>query len=146
MKEYSIYLWQLKCIPNVYLIPQDWFISSCTALWKVPDAPGPLGSHSFSQKRVAFQSQEPWFHGEKFYNWHQKYFGKQLCSKFKNKWEMYALKRHKTKVSTPCRLLIRSFRDFHNINLCFVCYLFKQINSMMCNNGFLKGKKKCLTS
>ena len=39
---------------------------------------------------------------------------------------MYALKRHKTKVSTLCRLLIRSFRDFHNVSLCFVCYLSKQ--------------------
>ena len=55
---------------------------------------------------------------------------------------MYALKRCKTKVSTPCRLLLRSFRDFHNINLCFVYCLFKQINSMMCNKGFLKAKKK----
>ena len=111
------------------------FISTCTALWKVRDAPGPLGAHSVSQKRAAFQ-------GEKFYNLHQKYFGKQLCSKFKNKCEMNVLKRHKTRVSTPCRLLIRSFRDFHNINLCFVCYLFKQTNSVMCNKGFLKGKKK----
>ena len=56
---------------------------------------------------------------------------------------MYALKRHKTKVSTPCRLLIRSFRDFHNINLCSVCCLFKQINLTMCNKGFLKAKKVC---
>ena len=55
---------------------------------------------------------------------------------------MYALKRCKTKVSTPCRLLLRSFRDFHNINLCFVYCLFKQINSMMCNKGFLKAKKR----
>ena len=71
-----------------------------------------------------------------------KVFWKQLYSKFKNKWEMYALKRCKTKVSTPCRLLLRSFRDFHNINLCFVYCLFKQINSMMCNKGFLKAKKR----
>ena len=55
---------------------------------------------------------------------------------------MYDLKRHKTKVSVPCRLLIRSFRDFHNINLCFVCCLFKQINLTMCNKNFLKAKKK----
>ena len=55
---------------------------------------------------------------------------------------MYALKRCKTKVSTPYRLHFGSFRDFHNINLCFVCYLFKQINSMMCNKGFLKAKKR----
>ena len=55
---------------------------------------------------------------------------------------MYALKRCTTKVSTPCRLLLRSFRDFHNINLCFVYCLFKQINSMMCNKGFLKAKKR----
>ena len=105
---------------------KDWFISTCTALWKVHGVPGPLGAHSVSQKRAAFQGQEPWFHGEKFYNWHQKYSGKQLCSKLKNKWEMCVLKRRKTKVSTPCRLLIRSFRDFHNINLCFVYCLFKQ--------------------
>ena len=95
------------------------FISTCTALWKVHNVPGPSGAHSVSQKRAAFQ-------GEKFYNLHQKYFGKQLCSKFKNKCEMNVLKRHKTRVSTPCRLLIRSFRDFHNINLCFVYCLFKQ--------------------
>ena len=53
---------------------------------------------------------------------------------------MYSLKRHKTKLSTPCRLLIRSFRDFHNINLCFVCCLFKQINSMISHENFLKAK------
>ena len=49
-----------------------------------------------------------------------KIFWKQLYSKCKNKWEMYALKRCKTNVSTPWRLLIRSFRDFHNVSLCFV--------------------------
>ena len=72
----------------------DWFIHACTALWKVHDTPGPRGAYSFSQKRIAFQGQELQFQGEKFCNWHQKYFGKQLCSKLKNKWEMYALKRH----------------------------------------------------
>ena len=43
---------------------------------------------------------------------------------------MYALKRHKTKVSIPCRLLIRSFRDSQNINLCFVCCLYKQFKNV----------------
>ena len=105
-----------KCIFNP---TRTDFISICTALWKVHHVPGPSGAHSVSQKRAVF-------HGEKFYNPHQKYFGKQLCSKFKNKWEMDVLKRHKTRVSTPCRLLIRSSKDFHNINLCFVYCLFKQ--------------------
>ena len=56
---------------------------------------------------------------------------------------MYSLKRHKTKLSTPCRLLIRSFRDFSQHSSLF-CVLFIQIgiNSMMCNKGFLKAKKK----
>ena len=30
---------------------KDWFISACTALWKVYDAPGPLGAHSFSTEK-----------------------------------------------------------------------------------------------
>ena len=122
---------------------KGWFISTCTALWKVHGVPGPLGAHSVSQKRAAFQGQEPWFHGEKFYNWHQKYSGKQLCSKLKNKWEMCVLKRRKTNVSTPCRLLIRSFRDLHNINLCFVYCLFKQKLIQWCAiKVFSKQKKK----
>ena len=32
------------------------------------------------------------------------------------------------------------FQDFHNANLCFVCCLFKQINSMISHENFLKAK------
>lgn len=51
---------------------------------------------------------------------------------------MYALKRHKSKVSTPCRPLIGSFRDFHNMNLFYALFIQEEINSMVCNKVFSK--------
>lgn len=40
---------------------------------------------------------------------------------------MYALKRHKNKVSTSCILLIGSFRNFHSMNL-VLCTVYSNRN------------------